>query len=163
MPGPAQAEWWEYMDWDPAFGMPTIYLGKHIHTISHHDLLFIEQINNCTAHQGSSGPMGEDRKGYLEEEGVSRILKTGKLWIQKGLKRAFQERAWAKVWLWERVEETMRSLNLAQGVCKWRRGIKLERTGAGSWKATNAVLRSMVLWEPQKVLEQASGVAREAC
>lgn len=27
---------------------------------------------------------------------------------------------------------------------------KLERTGAGSWKATHVVLGSVVLWEPQR-------------
>lgn len=42
------------------------------------------------------------------------------------------------------------------------RGMKLERTGAGWWKATHAVLRSVVLWEPQ-VLEHTSGVTGEAC
>lgn len=40
------------------------------------------------------------------------------------------------------------------------RGMKLEKTGSG--KATHAVLRSVVFWEPQ-VLEQASGVTGEAC
>ena len=69
----------KYIDKDPALGRPTVYLGKYIYTISLHHLLFIEQINDCTVHQGSSGHLGRDRKGDLEEEGVSRILKTEKL------------------------------------------------------------------------------------
>lgn len=32
-----------------------------------------------TAHQDSSGHIGEDRKGYLKEKGVSRTLKTGRI------------------------------------------------------------------------------------
>ena len=44
-----------------------------------------------------------------------------------------------------------------------KKEIRAGENWAGSWKAMNAVLRSMVLWEPEKESEQAGGVTREAC